>query len=48
MFVFKQLVEKYGKNSKELYVALLDMEKVYNKVCRLPGLLNVLCAESMK
>ena len=34
MFVFKQLVEKYGKNSKELYVALLDMEKVYNKVCR--------------
>ena len=30
----KQLVEKYRKTRKELYVAFIDLDKMYDKVCR--------------
>ena len=30
----EELVEKYRKKRKELYVAVMDLEKAYNKVCR--------------
>ena len=34
IFVLKQLVENYREKRKELHVAFMDLEKVYNKVCR--------------
>ena len=30
----KHLVEKYREKRKELYVAFMDLEKPYDKVCR--------------
>ena len=30
----KQLVDKFREKRKELYVALMNLEKVYDKVCR--------------
>ena len=34
ILLFKQLVEKYREKRKELYVALMHLEKAYDKVCR--------------
>ena len=34
IFVLQQLVEKYKEKIKELYVAFMDLEKSYDKVCR--------------
>ena len=34
IFVLKQLVGKYSEKWKELYVAFMDLEKAYDKVCR--------------
>ena len=33
-FVLKQLVEKYREKRKELHVALMDLEKAYDRVYR--------------
>ena len=34
IFALKHLVEKYREKRKELYVAFMDLEKPYDKVCR--------------
>ena len=34
VLVLKRLVEQYREKRKELYVAFMDLEKVYDKVCR--------------
>ena len=34
IFVLKKLVEKYRKKRKELHVAVMDLKKPYDKVCR--------------
>ena len=34
IFVLKQLVERFRKKRKELYVVFRDLEKVYDKVCK--------------
>ena len=34
IFVLKQMVEKYREKRKEMHVVFMDLEKVYDKVCR--------------
>ena len=34
IFVLKQSVEKNREKREELYVAFMDLEKVYDKACR--------------
>ena len=34
VFVPKQLVYKYRETGKDLYIAFVDVEKVYDTVCR--------------
>ena len=34
IFILKQLVEKYREKRKEWHIAFMDLEKVYDIVCR--------------